>query len=149
MAAELDAECKACGHRWEALAFSWRAGPHPALPGEDWQQWSCPRCSSSVSIPQRVMRRNWRRWVEREWASCDSRERCLIERIDRNMIGGGLWLPANVEIGNVDCLECGFAMDTESHQHFRLACPLCGSAVVVEGCAIVTVVRVDDDTEVE
>jgi len=137
-----EAVCPDCRHRWEGVETSFHLG-HQGMsaasgPGEPDRSLFCPRCFHRLYIPRAIEKSVWRRWIEAFRAgpfTGSSFLGDLIARIDEALSTVPYYVPQHLELGPIDCPDCGQAFEESSEGTLdRLVCPKCqGRGAILNG----------------
>jgi hypothetical protein len=146
------AECLACGHEWDGLRRKIECGRVDFKRPENHQCFSCARCVFELYVPRVLSRNSWLRWVAQnvseltraplQLSACAlgvtvdvqtleviARSEILLrtcERVSRVLAGAGSrYEPASIDIGPMNCPNCGDELLAGELSAELLLCPVC------------------------
>ncbi len=154
MASRFRGHCLDCGHEWHGLARRLDCGPIDFQTPATYRCYSCARCCVDLYVPRRLSRSSWLRWVT-ENASELTRSPLLFRacelgvRVDVQALGvisrspllsracervscilAGMrsrYEPAPIDIGTIECPDCGDELAIGCLETSFLVCPDCES----------------------
>jgi hypothetical protein len=154
MITSLRAHCPACGRVWDG---SWRRIDCGRVDFEDpltYRCYYCPRCLVALCVPRQLSRSSWLRWVrESAWemtraplvfSACELGVRveeqaleviarspllfCACERVATILAAAtSRYIPVPIDIGTMECPDCGDPMTTGDRDVDPSVCPTCAS----------------------
>jgi hypothetical protein len=151
-------QCRRCGHEWDGLRRRIACGRiHFHAPDSYWR-YSCSRCFVDLCVPRQLSRAAWLRWVSQNaseltrsplcFTACElgvrvdlqsldviSRSPLLFrvcERVSSVLAGtGSPYLPVPIDIGNLECADCGDPMNEGGLDACSFVCLECGDPSAV------------------
>jgi hypothetical protein len=146
--------CPECDHRWDGLRRTFACGHIDFRKPETYRSYSCPRCFVELHVPRRLSRSSWLRWVSENaseltrsplrFAACelgvrvDPRTLAVIarspllfrasERVACILAGAGSrYASVPIDIGAMDCPDCGDPLAIGDLDANPAVCPECES----------------------
>jgi hypothetical protein len=146
--------CLDCGHQWDGHRCRIACGHIDLQKPESYRSYSCQRCLLDLFVPRRLNRSSWLRWVCENaseltrspltFTACEFGvrvDRQALEVIARSpllfraceivasILAGtrSSYVPVSIDIGPVECPNCGDAMTFEDLGTKSLVCPECES----------------------
>ena len=144
--------CRECSHEWDGLRRRFACGQIDFFGHNAYWRYACSRCFVDLSVPRQLSRCAWLRWVSQNaseltrsplhFTACElgvrvdlqsldviSRSPLLYracERISSALAGArSRYLPVAIDVGTIECPDCGDSM-TRGYQDARwLICPQC------------------------
>ena len=144
--------CLDCGHEWDALLRRIACGRIDFHDSNTYRCYRCARCAVDLYLPRQQSRAGWLRWVSQNASEltqaplrftaselgvgADGQSLDVIcrspslyraaERVSRLVSGAtSRYLPVPIDIGTLDCADCGDLMAIRYPQDHSLVCPSC------------------------
>jgi hypothetical protein len=146
--------CFDCGHQWDGHRRRIACGHIDLEKPESYRSYFCQRCLLDLLVPRRLARSSWLRWVSENaseltcspllFRACElgvTVDRQALEVIARSpllfraceMVASILagtrssYVPVSIDIGPMECPNCGDLMTIENSDTKPLVCPECES----------------------
>jgi hypothetical protein len=146
--------CLDCGHQWDWLRSRIACGHIDFHKPETYRSYCCPRCFVELDVPRRLNRSSWLRWVSENaselthsplhFRTCELGvrvDRQALEVIARSpllfkacecvasILAGtrSPYVPVSIDIGPMECPQCGDDMAIGDFDTNPLVCPECES----------------------
>jgi uncharacterized protein (UPF0212 family) len=144
--------CPECGHEWDGLRRRIACGRIDFHEPDAYWCYSCSRCVVELYVPRELSRSAWLRWVSQHaseltqsplsFTACElgvrvdlqsldviSRSPLLFrvcERVSSNLAGTrSRYEPVAIEIGTLECPDCGDPIEARDLDAGSLVCPEC------------------------
>jgi hypothetical protein len=145
-------QCLNCSHEWDGLRRRIACGRIDFHEPDTYWCYSCARCFVELYVPRQLSRGAWLRWVSQnaseltrsplDFTACElgvsvdqqsldviSRSPLLFrvcERVSSVLAGTrSRYVPAPIDIGTIECPDCGDPMTLENVDAGHLVCPEC------------------------
>jgi hypothetical protein len=146
--------CLDCGHQWDGHRCRIACGHIDLEKPESYRSYFCQRCLLDLLVPRRLNRSSWLRWVSESaseltrsplhFRACELGvrvDRQALEVIARSpllfrsceivavMLAGprSPYAPVSIDIGPMECPNCGDPMTIDDSDTKPLVCPECES----------------------
>lgn len=154
MPASYRGHCPDCGHRWDGLRRSLACGRIDFREPETFRSYSCTRCIADLYVPRHLSRSSWLRWVsenvseltrspmhfaaselgvgvDHEALAVIARSPLLFRACERVAgilaAAGSRYAIVPIEIGTIECPNCGDPLRFGDIEAGPPACPRCDS----------------------
>ena len=150
--------CLDCGHEWDGLKRRIVCGRLDQRDTDTCWCYQCAKCFVELYVPRQTSRSRWLRWVSQnaseltrwplEFTACElgvrvdlqsldviSRSKLLFVACERVSIilaqARSPYVPVPIDIGTLECPDCGDPMAIRDHDADLLICPCCDHRSVV------------------
>jgi hypothetical protein len=151
-------QCLDCGHEWDGLRRRIACGRIDFQEPDSCWCYACARCLVELYVPREMSRDCWLRWVSQnaseltrsplDFTACELGVRVDVQSLDvisRSPLLFGVcesvssilastrsrYEPAAIDVGTLECPDCGDPMTAGDPRSGSLICPECGNPTAV------------------